>query len=323
MRYEAIPHTDLRPATLCLGTADIGSAIDRDTSFRMLDTYREQGGNFIDSALVYANWLPGERSVSEKLIGAWLRERGCRDEMVLATKGAHPELSSMQVSRLSRDDITHDVESSLTHLQTDRIDLYWLHRDDPRRPVEDIIDSLHSLVRAGKIRYVGCSNWRVERIKAAREYAATKGWIGFVADQPLWNMAVVDASTIGDPTIVVMDEQLFRYHQETNMAAVPFSGQANGLFQYLQRGAFEKMRPGHQRMYASPENPRRYERAAQLGRETGLSITQIVLAYLQSQPFPTFPIVGPRSMEQLADTLQASEARLTPEQIRFLERGEQ
>ncbi len=159
MLYAAIPNTTLAPSVLCFGTTMIGSTVDKAGSFQLLDAFVEAGGTFVDTAKVYADWLPGERSISEKTIGEWLRRSGKRSQVVLATKGAHPDLSAMQTGRLSRAEIIADLDASLRHLQTDVIDLYWLHRDDAEQPVADILATLESQVRAGKIRYYGCSNW--------------------------------------------------------------------------------------------------------------------------------------------------------------------
>ena len=178
---------------LCLGTGNFGAALDQDAAFALLDAYLDQGGNFLDSAQVYCDWIPdNERSSSEKIIGRWMKERRNRDRLVIATKGAHPDLATMQIPRMSRAEIEADLHASLRHLQTDVIDLYWLHRDDPARPVAEILETLNAAVQAGKIRAFGCSNWRAERLQAANEYAATHGLHGFVASQVLWNLAVVD-----------------------------------------------------------------------------------------------------------------------------------
>jgi aryl-alcohol dehydrogenase-like predicted oxidoreductase len=319
MRYRTIPNTDLSVSAVCLGAADMGSAIDEATSFLMLDQFLDAGGTFLDTALVYADWVPGGQYISELTLGRWLHSRGARGHTHVATKGGHPPLKDMQLSRLSQAEIAADVETSLRNLQLDTIDLYYLHRDDPARPVEDIVESLHGLVESGKLRYVGCSNWRAPRIRAAQQHAATLGWCGFVADQMLWNMAVVDISVVGDPTIAAMDADLYSLHCETGLAAVPWSSQANGLFDKMSRGAMDSLRPLHKKMYASPENERRFSHAAQIAAETGLSINQIALGYLISQPFVTIPVVGPRSPAQLADTLRAGDVTLSAEQVRLIE----
>jgi aryl-alcohol dehydrogenase-like predicted oxidoreductase len=318
MQYASIPRTSLTPSVLCLGTADMGAKIPRDTSFSLLDAFIDAGGTFIDTAEIYSDWQPGEKSRSEKLIGEWLRARGNRDTLVLATKGAHPRSDSMHVGRMSRAEIEHDLNASLVNLRTDVIDLYWLHRDDPATPVEDVIETLNAQVRAGKIKHFGCSNWRTARISAANAYAKNAGVQGFVANQPLWNLAFVPQESLGDQTCAVMDEAMLAMHRTTGMACVPFSSQANGYFQRAVDGTVSQMNPVHQRMYAQPETARRFERAQQVARETGLTMTQVVLGYLLAQPFPTFPIIGCRPLDQLHDSLTVTAVRPDLEQLRNL-----
>jgi aryl-alcohol dehydrogenase-like predicted oxidoreductase len=322
MKYITIPGTTLKPAVICLGSTHIGSTIDQVTSFNLFDIYLEQGGNFIDTASVYANWLPVEKSISEKTIGRWLRQRGCRDQVILATKGAHPELSTMHIPRLSRAEIVQDLHDSLKNLQTERIDLYWLHRDDPTRPVEDILETLNDQVRAGKIRYFGCSNWRTERISTAQAYAASHELQGFVANQMMWSLALPDLAGIKDKTIAVMDEAMQQYHLETGLAATPYSSQANGLFQKMAQGTLAQMDSNRWGVYQAEANRQRGERIKRLAAETGLSVTQIVLGYLHSQPFPTIPIVGCRTPNQLQDSLTAADISLDPDHLNYLEYGD-
>ncbi len=192
MNYRTIPNSELTVSTISLGSTGIGSAIGAEESFALLDCYAQAGGNFIDTAAVYANWLPGERNVSEKTIGRWMTERGVRDQMVVTTKGAHPELETMHKPRMSRREIESDLDDSLRNLQTDVIDLYLLHRDDTSRTVEEILTVMNDQVKAGKIRYFGCSNWSVSRIEKAQSWAAEHGIDGFVANQVNWSLAVID-----------------------------------------------------------------------------------------------------------------------------------
>jgi aryl-alcohol dehydrogenase-like predicted oxidoreductase len=326
MRYVVIPGSDLNVSAICLGSVSLGSALDAAASFALLDAYLAQGGNFIDTAKVYANWLPIEESSSEKTIGRWLKSRGVRERVVLATKGAHPDLKTMHISRLSRAEITGDVQASLTHLGVERIDLYWLHRDDPSRPVAEIMETMNDLARAGKIRYFGCSNWRIARIAEAQSYAAAHGLAGFVGDQMMWSLAAADPAAISDKTLVAMDAALWRYHQQSGLAAIPYSSQAGGWLQKMAaataaapaNGSAPKTRP----VYNTPGNRARLSRAQRLSAESGLTLTQIALGYLLSQPFVTIPIVGCRSLEQLADSLSAAEVRLGAAQMRYLESGD-
>ena len=308
----------MTPSVLCLGTALFGSTIGRDDAFALLDFFLEAGGNFLDSARIYADWLPGEKGRSEKTIGLWMRERRNRDRVIVATKGANLDLATGE-PRLARACIESDLAESLQALQTDRIDLYWLHRDDPARPAEEIVDTLADQVRAGRIRQFGCSNWRVERIRAAQDYARRSGLPGFVGDQPMWSLARMEQKDVRDPTMVVMDEALQAYHRETGLACIPFSSQANGWFQkhaLAPDGSASSIGGCH-----APENEARLRRARRLAAESGLSVTQIVLGYLIGQPFATIPIVGCRNREQLRDTLTAGDIRLDQDQIRFLEQG--
>jgi aryl-alcohol dehydrogenase-like predicted oxidoreductase len=188
-----------------------------------------------------------------------------------------------------------------------------------RRPVGEIIETLNRQVAAGKIRYFGCSNWRVERIAAAQAYAAQHSLASFVANQMLWNLAVPDFEMISDKTIVMMDETLWHYHRETGLTAIPFSSQANGLFNKWANS--QQARPGPQRIYHSPENQLRFQRIQTLSTQTALSTSQVVLGYLLSQPFTTIPIVGCQTMAQLQDSLSANDIQLTAEQLAYLEQG--
>jgi aryl-alcohol dehydrogenase-like predicted oxidoreductase len=316
-----LPETGLHVSQLCLGSTDIGSSIGRAESFDLLDAYWDAGGNFIDTAAVYANWLPGERSISEKTIGAWMQGRRNRQQMVIATKGAHYDLATPHLLRCSPDDIVADLEASLRHLQTDVIDLYYLHRDDPSRPVAEILDTLAGQARMGKIRYFGCSNWRTARVSAAQEYARTQGMVGFVANQMMWSLAQIDASAFSDPTMCAMDDEMWRYHMETGLAAIPYSSQANGLFQKMAMGRSDRLSAGQQRLYAGKENHERGRRVQELAAETGLTVTQVVLGYLLSQPFTTVPIVGCKTTAHLRDSLTAADVRLSPDQVRLLVYG--
>lgn len=322
MRRLTLPGSDLCVSSLCLGAGQFGSGIGQEEGWRLLDAFVDAGGTFIDTANVYGDWIPGAKSPSEKMIGAWLAARRARSQIVLATKGGHPRLESMDVSRLSPADLIHDVDESLTHLQTDVIDLYWLHRDDPARPVAEIMQTLADLIAAGKLRYVGCSNWGEARIRAAQAYAAAHDLPGFVGNQMLWSLAALNPAGLSDPTMVAMTPGLYRYHLESGLAAIPYSSQANGLFQKLAHWWTRRgISPGQAARYPLAENRARLARAQALARDLGVSLTGIVLGYLQSQPFVTVPIAGCRTLDQLADSLAGDGVRLATDQLAFLESG--
>lgn len=319
MRSVHIPNSDLDVSSLCFGTADFGTKIDREAAFQLLDAFVAGGGNFIDTANIYGDWVPGHKSSSEKVIGEWFAQRGNRDQVVIATKGAHPLLSSMNVPRCAPNDIIHDIDQSLGHLQTDVIDLYWLHRDDPTRPTGEIIETLAGQVKAGKIRYFGCSNWRVERIAAANAYAAAHNLPGFVADQPLWNAARLDINNVPDKTLVAMDGALHRYHEQSKMAAIPYSSQANGVLHKWATGRSDAIRPNQNVMYPPVSNQRRALAVQTLANELNVSFTAIVLGYLQSQPFVTVPIIGAQNLPHLQDSLAGDGVFLDEEQLELID----
>ena len=322
MKKVNVPKTDLRASTLVLGTDYFGSTVGRDLSMQLMDRYLEAGGNVIDTAELYARWVPGGEHQSERVIGEWLRDRGARDQVILSTKGAHPKLDAMDVPRMSKADIQADLEGSLRRLGVERVDLYWLHRDAPGYPVEDILQSLEAFRQAGKIRYAGFSNWTQGRAEQARQAAQRLGVQGFVASQNLWSLAKVDRSK-ADPTWAYIDEPFARWHLQHGLAAFPYLTQASGYFRRLDQGTLDQV-PADARVRAlfdHPENRERFERVRRLQQKHGLTVSQIVLGYLISQPFPVFPLVGPKTLADLQDSLRRVETNLSNEDIGYLEHG--
>ena len=318
MRTLTLPGTTLSVTALCLGTAEFGAAIPRADAFGLLDAYTAAGGTFIDTAKVYADWRPGARSIGEKTIGAWLRERGKAGRVIVATKGAHPDLARMSLPRLAPRDIAADIEASLRNLGVNALDLWYLHRDDSGRPVGEILETLNAQVAAGRVRYFGCSNWRTERIAEAQAYAQAHGLQGFSANQMMWSLAAANPKALGDPTLVAMDAGMARLHAETGLAAVPYTSQAHGFFHKLEAGAILDAQAFRGGVYAGSLNQTRYARLLELRAQTGLSLTQLVLGYLISQPFPTVPVIGPASIAQLMDSLTAADVTLSPEEVAYL-----
>jgi len=320
MIYRRIPETDLTVSSLCLGTAPFGSAFDRERSFVLLDSFFEMGGNFIDTAHVYGDTADRRESLSERTIGAWLAERGLRGQMIIGTKGAHPDLRNMDVPRLNSEDIRKDLRESLESLQVDAIDIYWLHRDDPNHDVRDIIMTMNDLVEQGHIKYFGCSNWRPQRIREAMKCASENGLKGFVGNQMMWSLAVSNMKVMGDDpilrTLAEMDGDTFEFHRMTQLTAIPYSSQARGFFTKMERGI--ALGDWDRRMYYNDENLRRFERCKHLALEMGRPITHIVLGYLMSAPFTTIPIIGCRTVEQLSESVGAADLVLTPDAMQYL-----
>lgn len=319
MKYVSIPNTDLRVSQLCLGSAEFGAKLTQKDAFSLLDAFVAEGGNFIDTAHVYSDWIPNTKSTSEKFIGEWLQKSGMREDVMIATKGAHPLLTSMNVSRLSRDDIELDVHESLEYLQTERIDLYWLHRDDITIPVGEIIDALNEQVWLGNIRYFGCSNWTLSRIQEALDYSARNDAQSFVANQPLWSLAAADMKAIPDQTLVGMGDEGLEFHKRTQMAVIPYTSQAKGFFSKVERSGSAGLSDSDRKIYFSELNSRRLLRVQELAKKYSVSVNDIALSYLISQPFTTIPVVGCKTIEQLKSSVKAVDVRLTGEEVAYLE----
>ncbi len=320
MTRVTIPGTSLSVTPICLGGGEIGSSLDQEKSFALLDRLLELGGNFLDTARNYGDWVPGlEPGASERMIGAWMADRGCRDQIVLATKGGHPLMGPKpELPRLDRDTLVGELDASLAALRTDSIDLYWLHRDDPTRPVEDILETLNAQRNAGKIRYFGASNWKTPRLRAAYDHARAAGIAGFVADQSLWNAAPLARPPYGNAELGWMSAERFDFHEETGMAMIPYQSQAFGLFSRMAHGTLDAMNPGFRSFYKAEESAARYRRMTEIMAARGLTITQVTLGYLLSQPFVTLPIVGCRNVAYLEDSMSAADTRLAPQEVAAL-----
>ena len=320
MKYRNIPYTELSPSVLCLGTALFGTDVDEAASFALLDTFFEHGGTFLDTAHGYGEWVPDGAGSSEKVIGRWLKARGVRERAVVATKGAQPLPDAPHLSRLSHDEIVSDLDASLQCLQLEQIDLYWLHRDDPTRPIAEILGTLNEQVAKGKIRYFGCSNWRRERIEEAMQYAAQHHVAGFVANQLMWSYATPNPDAIEDKTLVYMDAQMLALHRRTQLPALAYTSQARGFFSKISAHP-STLSDRLRNTYDNPQNRERLQWLQQVANETSLALPALLLAYLTSQPFPTFPISASTSQGQLLENLQAGDVTLSPDTLRYLEHG--
>jgi aryl-alcohol dehydrogenase-like predicted oxidoreductase len=231
----------------------------------------------------------------------------------------------MHISRLSPAEIAHDLAESLERLQADSIDLYWLHRDDPAVPVGEIMDALHAHLAAGRVRAIGASNWTPARLDAAAAYARARGLASFCASQIGWSLAQANPEMIGQNGMLYMDTGTLEYHRRSGLPVMAYSSQGQGFFsgKYArslltargQATATEAM--AH--LYFSEANFARLERAQALAAQAGVTANQIALAYLLSQPFPVYPIVGCRTVEQVRASCAASGLQLDEGEVAWLE----
>lgn len=314
MNHRLLGCTDLNVSPLCYGTVAFGTTAKGDALLALYDQFRAAGGNFFDTAHCYCFWIDGAHGASERALGACIRQRGDRDRVVIATKGGHPDAGPQYrrpADYLAAPVIAQDITESLERLGTDRIDLYWLHRDAPRVPVSDIIETLNAEIARGRIRYLGASNWTTDRIAAANQHAQQRGLHGFVASQPRWSLA--QPNPVKDSTNLALREADRLWHIQSQIAVIPYSPTACGYF------ASDGARARDQ--YENPRNRERLQRAKTLAASLGATPNQIALAYLLNQPFPVIPILGTANPAHLQDALAATTIPLTPAHLTWLRDG--
>jgi aryl-alcohol dehydrogenase-like predicted oxidoreductase len=309
MHYGAIPGVAKPVARLILGTMII-SAQEPDRSFALLDAVFEMGGNALDTAHVYAG------GNSERGIGQWMRARGNREQVVIISKGCHHNADRKRVTSF---DLAADLHDSLARLQTDYVDIYLLHRDDPSVPVGSIVEALNEHRRAGRILAFGGSNWTHERIQAANDYAIAHGLQPFTASSPNYGLAeqVLDPWGPGCVTLSGPQNAAARsWYHDSQMPVLAYSSLGRGFFSgRITPENFGETRDSLDKAcltaYCHDVNFRRLERAMVLARERGATVPQIALAYILNSPLNVFPLIGAATGEEFAQNLAALDLPLS------------
>jgi aryl-alcohol dehydrogenase-like predicted oxidoreductase len=274
----------------------------------MWDDYFERGGNAFDTGYVYGGGL------QEKLLGWWMRHRGVREQVVVIGKGAHSPLCTPEW-------LTKQLMESLERMQTDYVDIYCMHRDNPSVPVGEFVDVLNEHVGAGRIKVFGGSNWSRERLIEANAYAAAKGRQGFGVVSNNLSLAEMVAPVWGG-AISFGDRASRQWLAETGLPVFSWSSQARGYFlddvaanlADTNRVSSEEVR----RCWDSADNRERRERARQLARGKGCSAINIAAAYVLHQPFPTFALIGPRQISETISSLASLTVTLTADEVAWL-----
>ena len=310
-RFLAIKDTDLAICRIGLGTAKLGLNGDGPAAFELLETYVKSGGNLIDTARIYLDWVAPETGRSERILGDWIRHRGGHDGLVIMTKGGHPGLTSMDIPRMSRSEMEADLTLSLGALGIDCIDIYHYHRDDPQRPVAELVETMEGFVKSGMIRYYACSNWTADRMAEADAYCAAKGYRGFVMDQVLYNLGSDHMKPLTDTTMVKADHTLLSYHarNERNVL-VSYMGVCGGFFHTLAEKG-EAAVAGSP--YYSPENLKLMERIRALQKKHGMSLTQVLLGYLLTREPSVVALMGSGDPNHVLEALGTLDTGLGPE----------
>lgn len=302
-----IPGTDLDVFPLNLGGNVFGFTAGKSASFAVLDAYAEGGGDFVDTADSYSAWAPGNvGGESETIIGEWLAARGNRDGIVIATKvSGHPEFKG-----LSAKNIRAAAEASLKRLGVEHIDLYWAHYDDPETPIEESLGAFHELVKEGKVRYLGASNFSAERISESLAIADREGLTRYIALQPKYNL-MDRAGYEAEYAPIAAAE---------NLAVFPFYGLARGFLTGKYRGrpgdGGDSPRAGSAAAYYDTEQgPRVLAALDEIAAAHNVPVGSVALAWLREQPRIVAPIASASKPEQVPTLIQSATVELTEDEL--------
>lgn len=316
MQYSHIPGVDKPISRLVQGTVSLDPN-NTDTGFALLDEIYALGCNTLDTAHVYGN---GD---CERALGRWIDERDLREQIVIITKGAHPNADRNRVTPF---DITSDLHDSLARLKVEAIDLYLLHRDDPTVPVAPIVEVLNEYKEMGLIRAFGGSNWTHERIQAANTYAEARGLTPFIASSPQFSLAeMVQAPWRGCISIGSSSGEAARaWYRQTQMALFTWSSLAGGFLSgRFARSNLDTFESYFDQLcvnsYCYEDNFRRLDRAAFLAEAKGLTLSQVALAYVMNQSLNIFALVGCRTGAEFENNIVALDVQLTAKEIAWLE----
>ena len=300
-----LPNTNLEVHPLCLGGNVFGFSADVANSEVVLDYYFDNGGNFIDTADMYSQWAPGHvGGESETIIGNWMKKRSNRTKMVIATK-----VSKLDTRPgLKPANIAAACDDSLRRLQTDYIDLYYAHQDDPDTPIEETLGAFDSLVKAGKVRYIAASNFTPERLQESLNISRAQGLVSYVASQDQYNLMDREYEKTLMPTL-----------KANGLSQIPFYGLARGFLtgKYRPGVTVESVRAtGVGNSYANERGWRMLEKLDHIALDKNTSVAAVALAWLRAQPTVATPIASATKLEQIKEIMPVIE--LTRDELQLL-----
>jgi aryl-alcohol dehydrogenase-like predicted oxidoreductase len=316
MLMRRLGRTGLKVAALCLGGNTFGWTTDQKASEAVLDAYLEQGGNFVDTADVYSRWVPGNSGgESETALGTWMAARKNRPRVIIATKVMGPMGPGPNDTGLSRTHIMEGVEASLRRLQTDYIDLYQAHWDDRDTPLDETLRAFDDLVRQGKVRYLGASNYVAWRLTRALWESDKRGWARFESIQPKYNLVVRDE----------YERELEPLCLEQNIAVIPYSSLASGFLsgKYRVGEALPSTARATnvQKNYMNARGFAVLAAVEKVASKVGATPAQVALSWMVHRPGITAPIASATSVAQLEEILGAIELKLGDDATAELDRA--
>jgi aryl-alcohol dehydrogenase-like predicted oxidoreductase len=315
MEKIILGRTDLKVSRLCLGTMQFGWTVDEPLSYQILDVAHERGINFIDTADIYSRWAPGNPGgVSETIIGRWLkRSQVPRDKIILATKVRGQMGDAPDDEGLSHRHILKAVEASLRRLGTDYIDLYQAHWLDENTPIEETLQTMDDLVKQGKVRFIGCSNYPAWRLTEAIWTSRLNNLVRYESLQPHYNLV----------HRAEFERELVDVCREYGLGIIPYSPLAGGFltgkYQKDQPEPDSERRGGVRRRYYNNRSWKILAMVEHIAKAHHSTVSQVSLAWLLNKPMITSPIIGSRTLEQLQDNLGALDLQLSSDDISHLD----
>ncbi|KPJ85216.1 MAG: hypothetical protein AMS17_14710 [Spirochaetes bacterium DG_61] len=307
MKKHTIERGSCEVSAICLGTMHFGTVTDTVTSYDLLDRYVEAGGNFLDTANNYATWIPGGRGgESETLLGRWIKERGNSSHLFIATKVGFPVPVDEVGMGLTARQIEAECERSLRRLGVETIDLYYAHRDDRETPLEESLKAFHKLIKAGKVRFIGASNFVTWRLEEARWISLNRGWPEFCCIQQRYSYLRPASGADFDPQLVGSAE-LLDFCRSRNMQLLAYSPLLKGVYSRSDRPL-----PPH---YKSHESESQLTALRAVAGKLDATPNQVVLAWLMQSEPETIPVIGVSCLEQLEENLGALDITLSEDQI--------
>ncbi|HYL19047.1 MAG TPA: aldo/keto reductase [Burkholderiales bacterium] len=313
METRKLGNSTLQVAPLAFGGNIFGWTVDESTSFRLLDAFVGAGFNFIDTADTYSRWAPGNQGgESETIIGKWLKQRGNRAKVVIATK-VGMEMGPAKKG-LSRSYILQEVEDSLKRLQTDYIDLYQSHTDDAETPLEETLATYADLVKHGKVRFIGASNYKGERLAEALKVSKQKGYPSYQSLQPLYNLYDhADYEDNLEPVCVA-----------NGLGVIPYFPLAAGFLsgKYRSEADLSKSKRGQgNKKYLNERGFRVLAALDKVAKQYGSTPAKVSIAWLLARPSITAPIASATSIDQLNDLIDATKLKLERASVEELSRA--
>ena len=310
MQKRRLGQTDLEVSPLMFGGNVFGWTVDEPTSFMLLDAFVDAGFNFIDTADVYSSWAPGNNGgESETIIGKWMKLRGNRDRVIVATKvGMEFAPDKKGLSKLH---ILASCDESLRRLQTDRIDLYQSHIDDPATPQEETLEAHAQLIAAGKVRVIGASNFRADRLSSALQVSRENGLPVYAALQPRYNL-YDRAEFEGDLAELCLKE---------NIGVIPYAALAGGFLSGKYRVDADRVQSQRGARMDTRMNERGFrilDALDNVAAEHNATAAQIAVAWVMSRPAVTAPIVSATNLQQLDELIAATRLAVDGESTELL-----